>query len=806
MKLSLEWLRDYVDLPADLDVRELAHELTLKTVEVEGWEHPGARLNNIVVARVTAVTALAAGGALLTCGVGPQRSVRVATVLTDVEVGSRYALALLGARLSPRGSGEPREVRVVDVLGTRSEAVLCSPADVGLQNLFAGSDTSLLDLRDLDVPPGTPLASAIGFDDAVLEIDNKSLTNRPDLWGHYGIARELAAIFKVALCPLPTADLPPAADDLVGRIDPALCRRFTALSFELSANGPAPLWMRSRLARVGENSHSLCVDLTNYVMHAVGQPTQVYDRERIRGALTVRAAGATTKVDLLAGETRELEPATPVVADADGPVAVAGIIGAEASSVTGDTRSSVFEAANFQPRPVRTASQRLSLRTEASARFEKNLDVQRIDQAVALFLRLLTEIQPDAELGGFHDVTLETTERAMVDVSLEFLADRIGEPVSADNVTASLGSLGFDTSKVRGDLLCVTAPPWRSTGDISLPHDIIEEVARLRGYDNIPTAGLSVILTPARSLHAKPLDRAIREQLALRGGLHEVVTYPWASDALLAATGHPKGLRFDGAPAPDRDSLRPSLVPGLIEAVASNLRYTQQFGIFEVGAVFDGACTEPYRDRFEHLPVQNSRLAVALTGAEPRELFLKAKGMLDMLRHRCHLMGLAYADASGEAPVWADRSARLAVTTDAGVVGHLGLLTNRCRRVGEIGAHVAILEVDLDRLTAPPSRHNRYAPLPEHPDSDFELSVVVADTVAWDEIARTVRSSDRLIHSVEPLGEYRGTWVPADHRSLSMRIVLRAPGRTLTAEDIAGARAVALEFLAREHEAGIRRI
>ncbi len=348
-------------------------------------------------------------------------------------------------------------------------------------------------------------------------------------------------------------------------------------------------------------------------------------------------------------------------------------------------------------------------------------------------------------------------------------------------------------------------PTWRSTGDVSLPHDIVEEVARIYGYDNISVAPLSVALAPVRKLNRRPLDRAIREQLATRAGMQEIVTYPWVADDMLAAAGYGnvQTVRIEGAPAPDRGSLRPSLVPNLLEAIAVNLRYMQSFELFEVGTVFSGGPFAAYRDMFEPMPQQSRMLAAVLIGDNGPALFRRAQGVLEMLRRHCHLTDLQFTDET-DAP-WADQYARVGVTANGGPAGALGLLTTRCRRLAGIEAvQVACFELDLGKVTAHESRENRYEPVPELPDADFDLSVIVADNIRWNRIHETVANADELIHRVTFIDEFRGTWVPVGHRSVTLRVTLRPKETTLTAEVIASARAQAIAALERGLDAHLR--
>ena len=686
MKISLEWISDYVDLPADLTAAQIAHDLTLKTVEVEDVIH----------------------------------------------------------------------------------------------------------LSETEHP------------DYVFEIDNKSLTNRPDLWGHHGIARELAAIYDLPLRPLPAAPLPGAVEGLVGTVDPALCQRMAAVEIVVpNADIPAPAWMRARLASIGELSVNLLVDVSNYVMFTTGQPTHVYDADTLALPLAVRANGDSAPVELLSGRA-ELQPDTPVIADENGPVGAAGIMGGAASAVNSASRRFVIEAATFRPQRIRRSSQRLGIRSEASARFEKGLDTQRVDDALSFMLHLLGDTAPTAQAFGFQDVEIEPTAAAVIDVEADFLAARIGTRLPDDEIDRTLRNLGFAVS-TEDSRLHITAPTWRSTGDISLPHDIVEEVARIHGYDNLPVAPLTVALNGVRSLNQRGLDRRLREQLATRCAMQEVVTYPWVSDTMLVATGWDKTtlVHFDGAPAPDRDTLRPSLIPNLLEAIVANLRFSPTFSIFESGTVFPGGKPEPYLGDFEDLPPQGKGLAGALVGSDGVQLFRQAKGVVEALHRYGHLVDLGFR--AGADAAWADRLASLTITANGSPVGVLALLSKKTRRLAGIAAEqVALFELQLDNLTARTSRENRYVKVSELPDSDFDLSIVVADEVVWKTVAEAVRSAHPLIHDVMYVAEFRGAWVEQGHRSLTLRARLRPQDETLTAETIASARSAVIAALTTQVSARLR--
>ncbi|WP_336158993.1 hypothetical protein [Amycolatopsis sp. VC5-11] len=551
-------------------------------------------------------------------------------------------------------------------------------------------------------------------DDVVFEIDNKSLTHRPDLWGHYGIARELSVLYGLPLTPLPRVTRPPNATGLT-LADPAWHRRMLALQCTVDSSIPAPAFVRDRLRRIGEPSRDLCTDLSAYVMYAVGQPSDV------------RASSA----------------------------------------------SVVLEIPTLLPSRARR-----SARTEASVRQEKGLDTQRADQAAELFLHLLTEADPSATALGVEDIVLAATRRAEIEISIAEIERRIGIRLPPDEILRILRALGC-TAEITGELVRIVAPSWRSTGDLSLPVDIVEELARIHGFDALPAPRPVVQLAPRPRL---PLNRQVREVLAARGGATEVLTYPWSADHLLAACGLDADLTIDHPPAPDRARLRPSLIPNLLEAAAANLRYCDEFSLFEVGTVFAAG--------------ERTSAGILLAGPDGADLFRRAKGLAELIRRYCHLTALDLAGTPG--PAWTDPSARLAIRP----AGTLALVRPAVLRAAGIdrGA-IACVELDLDALRTHPSRENRYTPVGDLPESDFDLSVLASDTVPWSLVAETATQAHALVQRVAYVGEYRDSRIPADHRSLTLRVTLRPRSATLTAGEIAAARS---EVLAALERAGAR--
>ena len=643
-------------------------------------------------------------------------------------------------------------------------------------------------------------------DDVVLEIDNKSLTNRPDLWGHYGIAREFAAIYGQPLAPLPTASLPEQVEGLIGAVDTTLCQRFSVIEFSVENSRPTPETVRRRLTHIGESTVNLMVDLSNYVMFTVGQPNHVWDADRVQLPMTATMSTEPFELSLVASESVKVTGSAPVIRDEASILGLAGIMGGTESSVHSDSTRFLLETATFDAQSVRRASQRLGLRTEASVRYEKGLDTQRVDASIGVFLGMLADLAPDAVVHRFQDVAGRETPSRQVHVERSFLDSRIGVHLDDTEISGTLGALGFGV-EVNETAVEVEVPTWRATGDISLPHDVLEELARIHGYDRLPSSQVEVALAPVRSLNRRPLDRDLREELALRGGLREVITYPWVRDELLATAGFPKEgtVLFEGATAPDHNALRPALLPNLLEAIASNLRYRSAFGIFELGTVFTGEPDRPHPGGGgEDLPSMPKHLALALVGADDgAALFRRAKGHLEALRRDCFLDDLVL-EGPTEAS-WADRSARLGIRVGAHQAGTLALLRPRLlRRAGIQGVHVAYAELDITPLTAKASRENLFDALAELPASDFDLSVLLADDILWARVEAVVGVSNKLVEAVTYLGEYRSVEVGEGFRSLTLRVRLQPREVTLTRDDILRVRTDILHAVEKEFGAKLR--
>jgi phenylalanyl-tRNA synthetase beta chain len=371
-------------------------------------------------------------------------------------------------------------------------------------------------------------------------------------------------------------------------------------------------------------------------------------------------------------------------------------------------------------------------------------------------------------------------------VEAKFLRTRIGEPLSIEQLSAPLRRLGFGV-QARGEHLTVTVPTWRNTGDISGPHDLVEEIARLYGYERFKFQPPLIQLNATARQFARGTERRLKEFLASSCGMQEVVTYPWPDESDVAAIGGDAGrtaLRLHAPPAPEQGTVRTSLLPGLLKSIRVNLRWHSSFRIFEAGRVFTGTEFASLDDEREKLPKESRRLAAALVGDDAAGLFRSAKGVVEQLSRRVHIGPLRLE--AGAVPSWADHGACLTIASETGVAGQVGILNLRATQAAGLKrALVAIIDLDLDRLVGIPSRQNQFRQLPRLPGIDIDVTMVYANAVRWETIAGTVSAVNPLVAEVHFLDEYRGKDIPKGHRALSLRARLQHESRTLAMDEAA---------------------
>ena len=448
--------------------------------------------------------------------------------------------------------------------------------------------------------------------------------------------------------------------------------------------------------------------------------------------------------------------------------------------------------ANFEPTGIRRTALRYDNRTEASSRYEKAIDPERCGQAVALSMRYFHKIYPELKVTGFCDRYVKKTERAEIDVNLTWLAKRLGKDLPNDVIRKKLELLGFEV-EIAGDNMHVTAPSWRSTGDISMKDDVMEEVARMYGYDHFEATEFTTAFTGAINQKDQDLLRNIKEYLAFRCGMQEVYTYPWMSDVYVKAVlqNTENVLKLATPPAPDLSYIRSSLLPNLCEAVVRNERYFSDFSIFEEAQVFLDRNYSALYDETEFLPEQRKAIGGAFASSEKNitELFRETKGVLEYMPRFTHMESFEFKKETK--PVWADDVVWLNICLGDEIIGEMGLLAKKVSmECGIKNLSVMLFELDATRLKPLKSRTNKFAHLAEYPETDYDISLLFQSDARWTDIHDAVmgkKKAGSLVKDAAFVDEYRGKQIPAGKKSVTIRLTIGSDEKTLTSQEIENA-------------------
>ncbi len=812
MKVSLNWIRDYVQLPADADLKKLAYDLTMSTVEVEDTIELAKQFDHMVVGVINTIEQHPNADKLRVCmtDIGG----RVESIVcggSNLREGMKVAVALPGSVCRWHGEGEPVEIKKSKLRGVDSYGMICGAVEIGLADLFPTKEEAhILDLSDFDAPAGTPLADALDLNDIILEIDNKSMTNRPDLWGHYGIAREIAALYDLPMKEFPHFDrnVENTSGFHVTVEDAERCPRMTGTQIENVCVKPAPYWMQVRIWKTGMRPINALVDITNYVMLATGQPSHAYDSDHIAGHIIVRRAKAGETLTLLNGKELPLSTDDLTIADDAGIVGLAGVMGGAKDSILPTTNKVILEIANFQAAGIRRTALRYDNRTEASARYEKAIDPERCDQALDLSMQLFSDLYPEMNVTGLVDEYPQHLKQAEIDVPLSWLERRLGKRLPPEEIRHKMELLGYGIS-FSGDNMHVVVPTWRSTGDVSIQADIMEEVARMYGYENFEAEPITTTFDGAINQLDKDLERRIKEYLAIRCGMQEIFTYPWMEESYVNAVlqGTEGILSLSTPPSPAERFVRSSLLPNLCKAVVKNERYFDEFSIFETAQVFrDENYTSPYDPR-EKLPSQRKNVAGAFvtTDKDITALFRKAKGVVEMMARYVHMEALTFRQT--EKPVWADNVVWLNICRGEEKVGDLALLSKKVSMAcGIKNLNVMLFQLDQDSLVPLKSRTNTFTHMAEYPMTDYDISLLLDGSVQWKDVLQTVGGiKSELLHGASFVDEYRGKQVPAGKKSLTLRLSIGSKEKTLTSSEIEEVASNVLSKIAKRFGAELRR-
>ena len=725
--------------------------ITMKTAECEGIEETGALLADARAARVESVEPIPGShNVKAVVDAGPLGRKTVVCGAPNCRPG------LLTAYV-------PLEVKVVQ--GVESDGMLASGAELGINRDHAG----IVELGSLDgCAP-----------DAAIEIDNKSITHRPDLWGHHGMAREVAAILGLELNDPANLDLLPQGPAAI-KIqieDLALCPRYSALVFENVTVQPSPLWLQYRLTAIGLNPINNIVDMTNFVMAELAQPMHAFDADLLHGdTIFIRPAKPGEAFRALNDESYTLDPSNLVIADAAGAIALAGVIGGGGSAIGAATTRVVLESANFQASSIRKTSAGVKLRTDASMRFEKAQDPVNTVRGLARAIELLQEISPGIRLvGGLADQMREMTAPPAIGLPLAWLERKLGRAMEPAEVRRILESLAFGVTEPEPGVFSVTVPSWRATKDIATKDDLVEEVGRMVGYDSItPRAPLVPAAVPPGN-PARRFQHEVRN-LFVDNGFTEVYNYSFLSEASVRAFGFDPAalIRVTNPIASNQELMRASLLPGIWKNITDNARHRESFRLFEIG--------QEIHRREQGLPEEIPHLVAALYDRQDGGIF-ELKRVAE-----CLLPGALTVPA--EALGYEHPARAAGIHWKGAVVGRLFELHPRFVETGR----AAILDLDLRLVESLSTDRTKYTPIRRYPSSAFDLSVVVPLRELAGKLEAAIAGfAGPLLESIEFVRQYAGPPLAEGTKSVSFRLTVGSPERTLSSDEIAAIRANIIE-------------
>ncbi len=765
MFVSMNWIKDFVDLEGQ-DLEKLIHRFTLSTAEVEGIEYKGKDIQDVVV------------GEILSCEDHPDSDhlhllkVDGGDAVYDVVCGAPNARAGIKTAFCKVG-GRVGEIKIkpAKLRGQVSNGMCCSAKELGISEEHSG----IMEL-DSSLVNGTDLKEIFPIEDIIFEVDNKSLTNRPDLWGHYGMAREFAALTGQQVKPLEIMENPYTGDAKVAvELRNELAYRYTSVRIENVTKKVSPMEMQIRLYYCGTRAINLLADLTNYIMLELGQPTHAFDGNKI-GKIVVDAPKEEIKFTTLDGVERDITTDTLMIYDNETPVAIAGIMGGLDSEIVEDTSSVVLESANFDAVSIRKSAARLAHRTDASARYEKTLDPEMTMLAVKRFIKLVKDIDPDCECTSqITDIYQYHYPEIAISFDKAFVDRYTGIDISCERIKTTLEQLGFVTTQ-EGENFVTKVPSWRGTKDVSMKADIIEEITRIYGYDNFEIKTTLSPLLPAKTSQRRKEENQIKDLLVKTYAMNEIHTRVWCDPEALKNLGltPEENVRVLGN-AEDNGILRTSMLQSFLPVVYSNRNYKPSFGIFEIGRTILG-------EREDGTADEHRMLGIAMYSKETTEknLYISAVQLINTIVSLLKHKKTEYVKIETE-HVWQHPKNTSAIMVDGRRIGVLNTLHPKTLSKIAKNAVVVCAEIDMDELLAVTFQNLDFAEPSRFPSVEYDLSLLMPEGVRFDTISTCwTKLNLKELREVSVIDIYDAQGI----KSITVRFSFGLDDRTLTGEEV----------------------
>ena len=785
MKISANWLRNYVNISEQIDWKAFSELFTIRTAEVEEIIDLSSSFNQIVIGQIESIKPHPNADKLRITQTNVGNSThQIVCGASNIFEGQKVAVALPGAKVRWHGEGDLVELQPTKIRGEESHGMICAASEIGLKDLVDG----ILDLSHIKAKAGTPLAEALNKNDIIIDIENKTLTHRPDLWGHYGIAREIAAITDEKLKPIEyftsyDQTLPNIIDVEVK--EKKLCPRYLTATINGIQVTKSPDWLVNALENTGNRSINNIVDATNFVMLELGNPLHAFDTEKIAGKkIIVRKAKKGETIETLDLEKKELNSETLIIADSEKPLAIAGVKGGLHSGIHDLTTSITLEAANFEPISTRKTSTKLGIRTEAVQRFEKDLDPLLAEQALDRLVKIILDLCPSAKIASKkQDVNNFKYKNRKIKFNLKRANSKIGVDISAESAAQLLSKLEFKVT-INKNNLDVEVPSFRATKDINHQDDLVEELARLYGYEKIPAQLPELHIRPSTRVNTERAEKYyLRDLLSLELGFHETINYSFYSLKTLKACGldEHNHLKIRNHLSEEQTHLRTSLLPNLLSNATENLKNFSNFKLFE--------CGRTYQLSSNFFPLEEKQFAgiILLDKKDNSEPFYQVKTCVDLLLKHLGINSLKYQKAvtpntfahPNKHAAWLDHASQKEII-------QIFELHPETKQFFGLEKHrVACFTLNYTLLHQLPRTERKHRTIAKFPAIQFDISTLVDANKEVAEIEKAIKKVDQnLITAVQLFDFYQGSNIPDGKKSLAYQITLQAADRTLTNEEM----------------------
>lgn len=774
MYISMNWINDFVDLKG-INLEELINRFTLSVAEVEGIIKYGENTKNIITSKIVGIEEMSTSDKLRIVKVDNGKEIiKCLCGAKNIKIGDIVPFAQIGSIVNGI------EVKQVEMAGELSNGMCLSEKELGISE-----DHSGVMVLDSDVKIGMDIKKLLDIDDTVFEIDNKSLTNRPDLWGHYGIAREIAALTKRKLKNIETENLEKYNNLKAVNVnieDKEKCYRYTAIEVENINSKKLDINKRIRLYYCGMKSINLLVDLTNYIMLELGQPMHAYDKKLVDN-INVKSIDNDMEFKTLDNVSRKIDKGTLMICNNNEPIAIAGIMGGANSEITDETNSLVLESANFDSVSIRKSAVDIKLRTDASAHYEKSLDPEITDIAIKRYIKLLKENDNEIKIASkLTDIYAKKYPTIKIEITREYINSRIGIELPLNKIKEILSSLEFEVEE-NGEILNVKIPSFRATKDISIKADLVEEIARIYGYDNIEPQTKTQPLRIVEIESEKKIENTIKDLLAIKFGLSEIHTYIWydrKKNKELNIEVNENNIKLANSLNVNCNVLRESMIPSLLYTLSENIKYYSNVNIFECGRTFE------YPNKGEEC-IENKSLGIVLYSKykNAKELVYDGIDMINSIITLNKNVEVKMCDTENYNYNWISSINSAEVRYNDRSIGYISELNINIKDHIDKKSNIVVIELNLNEVNEIDEKKRVFKEFSKYQAVDIDISVLVNKTEKYVSIENCIKDVNiEHLLKYELIDIFEDSEKIKDKKSITIRFTLLSNTHTLSSDEI----------------------